>query len=103
MNFKTVIGDWWQAVREILSSRANHSFVLSAPRELRRACPERKQRLRWFSLPYDLKPITYALLFIFTLFPVTLAHAQSESASLSGTIVDQKGGLVPDAQVAVVN
>jgi Carboxypeptidase regulatory-like domain len=30
-------------------------------------------------------------------------HAQSDTASISGTIVDRQGGLVPDAQVSVVN
>jgi hypothetical protein len=36
-------------------------------------------------------------------FHSSVLRAQSESASLSGTIVDQKGGLVPDTQVSVVN
>jgi Carboxypeptidase regulatory-like domain/TonB dependent receptor len=31
------------------------------------------------------------------------SSAQSESASLSGTIVDRSGGLIPDAEVTVVN
>ena len=78
MHLKTVIDGWWQAVRGILSARGNH---------------------------FHLSPITYALLFICALSFLTcnLAFAQGGSASLSGTIVDAKGGLVPDAQVSIVN
>ena len=49
-----------------------------------------------------------AVLFLLLVSPLvtlnsSLAHAQSESASLSGTIVDRQGALVPDAEVSIVN
>lgn len=47
-------------------------------------------------------------IFVLSLLLLVLVFApsssgQSESASLSGTIVDRSGGLIPDAEVAVVN
>ncbi len=53
-----------------------------------------------------LSPVAYCLLpLLLTLSPVTyhLAYAQTEVASVSGTIVDRSGGLVPGVQVAVIN
>src|SRR5713226_6447447 len=53
-----------------------------------------------------LSPVAYCLLpLLLTLSPVTyhLAYAQTEVASVSGTIVDRSGGLVPGVQVTVIN
>src|SRR5574341_2132072 len=41
-------------------------------------------------------------LFALTAFPFA-AHAQSASATLSGTVEDQKGGVVPGVQITLTN
>jgi carboxypeptidase family protein len=45
----------------------------------------------------------FVILFSFAVLHAPLAIAQTGSASLSGTIVDRQGGLVPDARVSIVN
>jgi len=45
----------------------------------------------------------YLTFLLFALAFAPTSSAQSESASLSGTIVDRSGGLIPDAEVTVVN
>jgi outer membrane receptor protein involved in Fe transport len=44
-----------------------------------------------------------ALLFAFLLFPFGFANAQSATATLSGTVTDQNGAVVPGATVTVLN
>jgi hypothetical protein len=45
--------------------------------------------------------------FVLLLLPLVIftipAFAQTESASISGTVTDHQGGLVPDAQIEIVN
>src|ERR1700739_2954577 len=84
--FKTVISDKWHVAKNSPLARIAHrSFVPSA------------------------NPRPNSPLFL-TLAPVLLAtvltpllYAQTGAATLSGTITDQKGALVPDVQVTITN
>jgi len=49
------------------------------------------------------KVIFSFLLFILCLLPCSVAHAQSATASLSGTVEDEKGALVSGASVTAIN
>src|SRR6266487_2683575 len=52
------------------------------------------------SWPYVLRAL---LLLALCASPFALAHAQSTTATLSGTVVDQNGALVPGAEVKIIN
>jgi hypothetical protein len=44
-----------------------------------------------------------ALLFFVCTLPLAAAHAQSTTATLSGTVIDQNGAIVPGAEITIVN
>jgi hypothetical protein len=46
-----------------------------------------------------LTPLAVAVLFLFT----ATAFGQSDTGTISGTVKDQNGGLVPGANVSIVN
>ena len=50
-----------------------------------------------------LRNFSAALMVLLLLLPCGSATAQTESASISGTITDQQGALVPDTQIQIVN
>jgi hypothetical protein len=53
--------------------------------------------------PFALRSLQAAALFAFLLFPFAFASAQSATATLSGTVEDQNGAVVPGATVTVKN
>jgi hypothetical protein len=99
MNLTTVIGGWWRVASELLQPRTGHFPLITAFKE--------PQRARSTPLATVFRPLVTAIVLLLLLPLITphssLMRAQSESASLSGTIVDRQGGLVPDAQVSIVN
>jgi hypothetical protein len=86
---RMVISGRCRVASELCSLATNHSALTTAFKSL--------------STRHFLYALVPALLSPLFTGHSSLIQAQSESASLSGTIVDRRGGLVPDAQVSIVN
>ncbi len=67
--------------------------------------PRLRCALSAFRLRCHLSPVTCTLLLLLTLSPITcpLSFAQTGTASVSGRVTDQSGGVVPDVEVEIKN